>query len=69
MLFSASQAIPPVSDPSPTTATTCRWGSSPPHSSPLAMPSAHASAVEACEFSMTSCTLSDRAGYPDRPPA
>ena len=58
MLFSASQAMPPVSAPSPTTATTVR--SSPDSRNPFAMPSAQASAVEACEFATQSC--SDSAG-------
>ena len=54
MLFSASQAIPPVSAPSPITAATCRF--SPRIENALASPSAYDSAVEACEFSTTSCT-------------
>ncbi len=61
MLFSASHAIPPVSAPSPTTATTQRFRS-PRSWKPLAMPSAHESAVDAWEFSTTSCSLSARLG-------
>ena len=56
MLLSASQHMPPVSAPSPTTATTCRC--SPRSAYALASPSAYDSAVEACEFSMMSCSLS-----------
>ncbi len=56
MLFSASQHIPPVSAPSPTTATTLR--DSPRSAYALASPSAYDRAVEACEFSMMSCSLS-----------
>ena len=54
MLLSASQAIPPVSAPSPITATTCR--SSPRIAYALASPSAYDSAVEAWEFSTMSCS-------------
>ena len=61
MLFSASQAIPPVSAPSPMTATTrCRLAASPRSSKALARPSAQDSEVEAWEFSTTSCSLSAR---------
>jgi len=62
MLFSASQAIPPVSAPSPTTATMCRRGRRQLSSRALAMPSAQDSAVEACEFSITPCSDSTRHG-------
>ena len=61
MLFNASQAIPPVSAPSPTTTTTVRF-SSPFSLKPRAIPSAQESDVDACEFSITSCALSDRFG-------
>ena len=60
MLLSASQHIPPVSAPSPTTATTCR--SSPRSAKALDRPSAYDRAVEACEFSIRSCSLSARLG-------
>ncbi len=68
MLLMASQAIPPVSAPSPMTATVCRlrW---PRTTRPAAMPWAHDSDVEACEFSTTSCSDSARLGYPERPPS
>ena len=61
MLFSASQDMPPVSAPSPTTTTTWRsfW---PVSENPREIPSPQESAVEACEFSMTSCSLSKRLG-------
>jgi hypothetical protein len=65
MLFSASQAMPPVRAPSPMTATTRRPFSpwlSPRSSKARASPSAHDSDVEACEFSTTSCSLSAREG-------
>ena len=55
MLLSASQAIPPVSAPSPTTATTVR-SVSPRSRKPRASPSAQLSAVEAWEFSIQSCS-------------
>ena len=60
MLFSASQAMPPVSDPSPTNATTvpgrpCRRIA-------LASPSAYDRAVEACEFDTQSCSDSAALG-------
>jgi len=61
MLLRASQAMPPVSAPSPTTATTCR-STAPRSAYAFAMPSAHDSAVEACEFSTTSCSDSARFG-------
>ena len=67
MLFSASQAIPPVSAPSPMTATVVR-SVSPCSARPLAMPSAHDSDDDACELSTTSCSDSARLGYPDIPP-
>ena len=61
ILFKASQDMPPVSAPSPTTTTTCR-SFSPCRAKPRDIPSPHESAVDACEFSMTSCTLSLRFG-------
>ena len=61
MLLIASQAIPPVSAPSPMTATVCR-SLSPRSRCALAMPSAQDSAVEAWEFSTTSCSDSARLG-------
>ncbi|CPU66085.1 Uncharacterised protein [Mycobacteroides abscessus] len=67
MLLSASQAMPPVSAPSPMTATTCR-SVRPRTTFAFAMPSPHDSAVDACEFSTTSCSDSARDGYPDSPP-
>ena len=67
MLLIASQAIPPVRAPSPMTATVWR-PLSPRRRRPLAMPSAQDRAVEAWEFSTTSCSDSVRLGYPDRPP-
>ena len=60
MLFSASQAMPPVNAPSPTTTTTVR--SSPRRRNPLARPSAQDKAVEAWEFSTQSCSDSERDG-------
>ncbi len=60
MLLSASQAMPPVSAPSPMTATT--WSSRPSTSLALASPSAQPSTVEAWLFSMTSCSDSAREG-------
>jgi hypothetical protein len=60
MLFSASQAMPPVSAPSPMTATTCP--PSPRTARALARPSAQPSEVEAWLFSMTSCSDSSRDG-------
>ena len=60
MLFSASQAMPPVSAPSPMTATT--WSSFLSTSFALARPSAQPRTVEAWLFSMTSCSDSARAG-------
>ena len=60
MLFSASQAMPPVSAPSPMTATT--WPFSPCTWRALASPSAQPSAVEAWLFSMMSCSDSSREG-------
>ena len=61
MLLRASHAIPPVSAPSPMTATVCR-SRSPCTRRALAIPSAHDRAVEAWEFSTTSCGDSDRLG-------
>ena len=52
MLLSASQAMPPVSAPSPITATT--WRSSPLIAYALASPSAYDREVEAWEFSTMS---------------
>ena len=61
MLLSASHAIPPVMAPSPMTATT--WRSSRPWRRLARLtPSAQDSAVEAWEFSTTSCSLSAREG-------
>ena len=62
MVLSASQAIPPVSAPSPMTATTARRSSSPVSARALASPSAHERAVDAWLFSTTSCADSDRLG-------
>ena len=67
MLFNASQAIPPVKEPSPTTQTTVRSDCLV-SIKPFAMPSLQESAVDACEFSTTSCSLSTLFGYPARPP-
>ena len=61
MLLIASQAMPPVSAPSPMTATVCRWRS-PLSRRALAMPSAHDREVDAWEFSTTSCSDSARLG-------
>src|SRR2546421_455090 len=58
MLFSASEAIPPVSPPSPMTATT--WPFSPGTWLALARPSAQPSAVEACLCSLASCSVCPR---------
>lgn len=66
MLLSASQAMPPVRAPSPMTATT--WSSRSRTSFAFARPSAQPRTVEACEFSMTSCSDSACEGYPERPP-
>ncbi len=60
MLLSASQAMPPVSAPSPMTATT--WSSRRSSSLALASPSAQPSTVEAWLFSITSCSDSAREG-------
>ena len=60
MLLSASQVMPPVRDPSPTMATTVRG--SPLSANPLAMPSAHDKADDACELSTQSCSDSARLG-------
>jgi len=65
MLFRASHAIPPVSEPSPTKATTvpgfrCSRMA-------FASPSAYESAVDACEFATQSCPDSVESGYPDNP--
>jgi hypothetical protein len=60
MLFSASQAMPPVSAPSPTTATT--WRCCPVRAYALASPSAHDREVDAWLFSTWSCSLSARLG-------
>ncbi len=62
MLFSASQAIPPVSAPSPMMPTTARLPCSPVRANALAIPSAYDRAVEAWLFSMTSCGDSAREG-------
>ena len=61
MLFSASHVMPPVSAPSPTTATTWRscW---PVISKAFEMPSAHDSELDACELSTMSCSDSERCG-------
>ena len=61
MLLRASQAIPPVIAPSPTTATARRpvW---PESWNPRAIPSAHERAVVAWEFSTTSWADSAREG-------
>ena len=61
MALRASQATPPVSAPSPMTATTQR-SCSPRTRWAFAIPSAHDSEVEAWEFSSTSCALSARDG-------
>src|SRR5271154_174256 len=61
IVLSASQLMPPVSEPSPTTATTAR-SDSPLIANALASPSAYESAVEAWEFSTQSCGLSERDG-------
>ena len=61
MLFSASQAMPPVSAPSPMTATTVR-SVSPRSRYALASPSAYDRLVDACEFSTRSCSDSARHG-------
>ena len=53
MLLSASQDIPPVNAPSPTTTTTVR-SSWPLSENPREIPSPHESAVDAWEFSITS---------------
>ena len=55
MLLSASQVMPPVSAPSPTTATTWRsvW---PVIVKAREMPSAQDSELEACELSTMSCS-------------
>ena len=60
MLLSASQAIPPVSAPSPITATT--WRRCPVSAYARASPSAHDSEVDAWLFSTWSCALSARLG-------
>ena len=60
MLFSASQAMPPVRAPSPITETTVRF--SPRSRKALASPSPQLSEVEACEFSTQSCSDSAREG-------
>ena len=61
MLLSASQVIPPVSAPSPTTATTKRsfW---PVIANEREIPSAQDSELDACELSTMSCTDSLRCG-------
>ena len=61
MLLSASQVMPPVSAPSPTTATTYRspW---PVIANAREMPSAQLSELEACELSTMSCSDSERCG-------
>ena len=61
MLFSASHDMPPVSAPSPTTTTT--WRSlCPVNENPREIPSPQESAVDACEFSIISWSLSARLG-------
>ena len=60
MLLSASQAMPPVSAPSPTSATTVP--DFPRSCSPRAMPAAYESEVDACELSTQSCSDSARLG-------
>ncbi len=59
--------MPPVSAPSPTTATTCRLRC-PVSSNALARPSAYDNAALAWLDSTQSCSLSARDGYPDSPP-
>ena len=67
MLFSASHVMPPVSAPSPTTAMT--WRSlRPVRENARDTPSAQLSELDACEDSTMSCSLSERCGYPARPP-
>ena len=61
MLFSASHVMPPVSAPSPTTATTNR-SSWPVIVNAREMPSAHESELDACELSTMSCGDSERCG-------
>ena len=61
MLLSASHVMPPVSAPSPTTATTWR-SRRPVRISARETPSAQLSELDACEDSTTSCGLSDRCG-------
>ncbi len=67
MLLSASHAMPPVSAPSPMTATV--HAVDPLRCFSREMPSAHDREVEACEFSTTSWGDSWREGYPEIPPA
>ena len=67
MLLRASQAMPPVSAPSPMTATVCR-PLSPRTRRPSAIPWAQDSELDACELSTMSWTDSARLGYPERPP-
>ena len=61
MLFAASQVMPPVMAPSPTTTTVVRsfW---PVSAKAREMPSAQDSDDEACEDSTTSCSDSPRSG-------
>ena len=66
MLLSASQVMPPVSAPSPTTAMTC-LSSWPVIWKAREMPSAQLRELEACELSTMSWTDSARCGYPARP--
>ncbi len=60
MLLSASHAMPPVSAPSPITATT--WRCCPVSAYARASPSAQDSDVDAWLFSTWSCSLSARLG-------
>ena len=60
-LFRASNAMPPVIDPSPMMATTVRW-SSPRRSSAVRRPCSHDSEVEAWLFSTMSWADSLRLG-------
>ena len=61
MLFSASHVMPPVSAPSPTTATT--WRSfRPVRVKAREMPSAQLSELDACELSTMSCRAPARCG-------
>ena len=66
-LFSPSKARPPVIEPSPITATTCRF--SPRSSAALAMPNAAEIDTEACPPPKASYSLSDMRGKPLMPPS